>query len=241
MTLQLLVMAKTPVPGRVKTRLCPPATPESAARIAAAALADTLDAVAATPATRRVLVLAFPDGSDVDGDRIWRPEQRPDSVSVVLQRGDGLADRLANAYADTAHRDLPTLLVGMDTPQVTPVLLAAAADRLATVDAVLGLAADGGWWTLGLNDAAHAGALRGVPMSTPDTGRLTLAALEARGLRVAMLPVLRDVDTAADARAVAAACRTGRFHRAVTTLLDGAGTAEAYRNELAATGSGGLS
>jgi rSAM/selenodomain-associated transferase 1 len=244
MTLQLLVMAKVPVPGRVKTRLCPPATPESAARIAAAALADTLDAVAATPATRRVLVLSYPDGpagSDVDGDRIWRAEQRPGSVSVVLQRGDGLAERLANAYADTAHRDLPTLLVGMDTPQVTPALLSAAAERLATADAVLGMAADGGWWALGLRDVTHAEALRGVPMSTPDTGRLTRAALERRGLSVAPLPVLSDVDTAADAWEVGAACPAGRFRDAVTTLLPGSGADATYRNELTATGSGGLS
>jgi len=47
MRAQLLVLAKTPAPGRVKTRLCPPYTPEQAARIAAAALADTLDSVAA--------------------------------------------------------------------------------------------------------------------------------------------------------------------------------------------------
>ena len=242
MTLQLLVMAKVPVPGRVKTRLCPPATPESAARIAAAALADTLDAVAATPATRRVLVLSYPDGpvgSGVDGGPVWRADQRPEPVSVVLQRGDGLAERLANAYADTAHRDLPTLLVGMDTPQVTPALLSAAADRLATADAVLGMATDGGWWALGLRDVSHAEALRGVPMSTPDTGRLTREALERRGLSVAALPVLSDVDTAADAWEVAAACPAGRFRDAVTTLLPD--SAAAYRNELAATGSGGLS
>ena len=57
MSAQLLVLAKTPVPGRVKTRLCPPCTPEQAARVAAAALADTLAAVARTPAVRRCLVV----------------------------------------------------------------------------------------------------------------------------------------------------------------------------------------
>jgi rSAM/selenodomain-associated transferase 1 len=220
---QLLVMAKTPVPGRVKTRLCPPATPEAAARIAAAALTDTLAAVAATPAARRVLVLAR---SAVDG-AVWTVDRRPASVTVVPQRGDGLADRLANAYADTAVPDLPALLVGMDTPQVTPDLLAAAAARLTAaaepVDAVLGMAADGGWWALGLRDATQAAALRGVPTSTPDTGRLTLEALRRRGLRVAPLPVLRDVDTAADAWAVAAGCPGTRFATTVADLLPDAG------------------
>lgn len=216
---QLLVMAKTPVPGRVKTRLCPPATPQAAARIAAAALADTLDTVVATPVAGRVLVLADLGDSAVDGDHGWTPDRRPRSVGLVAQRGGGLADRLANAYADTARPGHAALLIGMDTPQVTPDLLATSADRLGSADAVLGMAADGGWWALGLNDLRHAEVLRGVPMSTPDTGRLTLAALERCGLRVAMLPVLRDVDTAADARAVAAGCPGGRFGRAVAELL----------------------
>jgi glycosyltransferase A (GT-A) superfamily protein (DUF2064 family) len=263
---QLLVMAKTPVPGRVKTRLCPPATPESAARIAAAALSDTLDTVAATPAAYHTLVLA--DLRDSDMDSVWAPDDRPAPVTLVPQRGDGLADRLANAYADTARParpnlpnqpNLPTLLIGMDTPQVTVELLAAATDHLTSapgpVDAVLGMAADGGWWALGLNDPRHAEALRGVPMSTPDTGQLTLAALERRGLRVVMLPVLRDVDTAADAWAVAAARPGGRFGRAVARLLPNnipdqipsagqagptAAVPRSFREELVATGAGGL-
>ena len=53
---QLLVLAKEPVAGRVKTRLCPPLTPEQSAQVAAAALADTLDAVRSTPVAARVLV-----------------------------------------------------------------------------------------------------------------------------------------------------------------------------------------
>ena len=66
----------------------------------------------------------------------------------------------------------------MDTPQVTPELLGALRPaRLTDADAVLGPAVDGGWWALGLRDRAHARVLASVPMSTPDTGRLTLAAL----------------------------------------------------------------
>jgi rSAM/selenodomain-associated transferase 1 len=206
-SVQWLVLAKTPVPGRVKTRLCPPCTPEQAARVAAAALADTLDAVGAAAAAERALV--------VDG-----PHPAPPGWRRVGQRGAGLAERLVHGYADTARPGRPSVLVGMDTPQLTPALLDAAAAALAGADAVLGPAADGGWWTLGLRRPAHAAALRGVPMSTPDTGRATLAALRARGLAVAVLPVLRDVDTAADAHAVAAQCPPGgRFPRAVTACV----------------------
>jgi rSAM/selenodomain-associated transferase 1 len=206
MMVQLLVLAKTPVPGRVKTRLCPPYTPEQAARIAAAALDDTVDTVSATPATGRVLV--------VDGDL-----PAPPGWNRVAQRGDGLGSRLANAYLDSAVPGLASLLIGMDTPQVSSELLGEAARGLTAdgVDAVLGLAADGGWWALGLRDPAHAEVLRTVPMSTADTGSLTLTALRERGLRVAALPVLTDVDTAADAHAVAALCPAGsRFTVLVT-------------------------
>ncbi|HYU03775.1 MAG TPA: DUF2064 domain-containing protein [Jatrophihabitantaceae bacterium] len=215
MTIHLLVMAKAPVAGRVKTRLCPPCTPEAAARIAAAALADTLDAAGSAPAVRRTLV--------VDGDYV-----PPDGWAILRQRGSGLAERLSHAFADTALPGVPALLIGMDTPQVTANHLAAAAALLAAgtrtgaaraqppVDAVLGLATDGGWWALGLRDPARAAVLREVPMSTPDTGARTLAALRGRGLRFGFLPELRDVDTIEDALAVAPLCATGsRFAAAV--------------------------
>ena len=66
-------------------------------------------------------------------------------------------------------------------------------------------ATDGGFWLLGLREPGHAEALRAVPMSVPDTGARTAAALRGRGLRLAYAPPLRDVDTAADAWAVARA------------------------------------
>ncbi|AGZ42968.1 TIGR04282 family arsenosugar biosynthesis glycosyltransferase [Actinoplanes friuliensis] len=193
MTVQVLVMAKTPVPGKVKTRLCPPCTPEQAAQVAAAALEDTMNAV---DAAYRCLV--------VEGDH-----PTPAGWNRMPQRGGTLGERLAHAYADTRIDGMASLLIGMDTPQVTAGLLDAAADELGRADAVLGLAEDGGWWALGLRDPSHGEVLRDVPMSTPDTGRLTLKALQGRGLRVSSLPVLRDVDTYADALEVAALCPAG--------------------------------
>jgi len=115
------------------------------------------------------------------------------------------------------------VLIGMDTPQVTAALLDAALASLAAPggpDAVLGPAADGGWWALGLREPEPADVLRTIPTSTSDTGAVTLDALRQRGLRVELLPTLRDVDTAADAFAAAAACPPGaRFPRAVATEL----------------------
>ncbi|MGW2832399.1 TIGR04282 family arsenosugar biosynthesis glycosyltransferase [Streptomyces sp. NPDC001286] len=187
----LLVIAKEPRPGRVKTRLTPPFTPQEAAGLAEAALADTLDVVARTPARRRVLVLEGAPGP-------WLPA----GFEVVRQCAGGLDERLAAAFA---HCDGPALLIGMDTPQVTPALLTV---DFAGCDAYFGPAADGGFWALGLA-APDPGLLRGVPMSTPLTGAAQRARLT--GLRVRDLPRLRDVDTAGDAELVAKAAPRGRF------------------------------
>ena len=189
----LLVIAKQPVPGRVKTRLVPPCTHEQAAALAEAALADTLRTVLTVPARRRVLVLDGEPGP-------WLPP----GFDIVPQCGGPLDERLAAAFAAVRG---PALLIGMDTPQVTPGLLAV---DWRAADAVFGPAADGGFWALGLREPDPA-LLRGVPMSTSATGAIQRARLVAAGLRVAELPQLRDVDTAADALAVARMAPRSRF------------------------------
>ena len=208
---QVLVIAKEPIPGRVKTRLTPPFTPANAAALATASLADTLAAVSATPVAQAVLAL---DGAPGD----WLPP----GFRVILQRGGGLDERLAAAFAD-AHATLPApmVLVGMDTPQVTPGLLADAARALASgeADAVFGPAADGGFWLLGLREV-DPGLILGVPMSRPDTGPRQLARLEQAGLRIQMLPELTDVDTVSEAERVAAVTPGSRFAACMAGLRD---------------------
>src|SRR3954453_11163757 len=82
----LIVIAKAPVPGRVKTRLCPPCTPVQAAALAEASLRDTLAAALRTRADRRVVVLEGAPGP-------WLPA----GFEVIPQRGTGLAERVASA------------------------------------------------------------------------------------------------------------------------------------------------
>ena len=170
-------MAKAPMPGRVKTRLCPPCTAEEAALVAEAALVDTLAAALASSADRVVLALDGRPGP-------WLPA----GVDVVSQRGSGFAERLAAAWGEIGG---PALQIGMDTPQVTPALLdlASAALDAPDTDAVLGPAEDGGWWTIGLRRADPA-VFVGVPMSRPDTGARQMARLRELGLRTATLPAL---------------------------------------------------
>jgi rSAM/selenodomain-associated transferase 1 len=214
----LLVVAKAPIPGLAKTRLAAALGDDTAADIAAAALLDTLDAVAASPATARVVALT----GDLDrarcADEILT---RLSGFTVIPQRGDSFAERLANAHLDAAH-GLPVVQIGMDTPQVSPELLTRCAQRLDGHDAVLGMAHDGGWWALGLRHAVSAECLRDVPMSVSDTGALTLEALRCRGLRVALTDELADVDTIDDISVVRDECPpTARFHRITATVAAG--------------------
>jgi uncharacterized protein len=209
---QLLVITKAPVPGRSKTRLSPPCTPDQAAAVAAAAVGDTLDVVRATPVQRRVVAL---DGEPLDLDL---------SGCVVVPQVDGdLGTRLAHAFADAMtppDGELPTLLIGMDTPQVTPELLTDALDRLVAAGpgtAVLGTAPDGGWWALGVHSPVATLVLPGVPMSRDDTAVLTRAALEEAGLTVLDLPQLTDIDHFPDAVSVAAECPPDSRTRRVVT------------------------
>lgn len=203
--LTVLVIAKEPVAGAVKTRLTPPFTPAQAARLAEAALTDTLELVSTLRVTRQIVVLSGSPGA-------WLP----DGFEVLPQTTGGLDARIAHAFAQCAG---PTLLLGMDTPQLrpehlTPVLTDTAWQE---VDAWYGPATDGGFWALGLA-TPRPDLVRGVPMSRRDTGALQRRRLVEAGLRVGDLPPLTDVDTATDAAQVAAACH-GTFAEAYEAAL----------------------
>jgi rSAM/selenodomain-associated transferase 1 len=210
---QVVVIAKEPVPGRVKTRLTPAFTPLEAAALAEASLTDTLDAVSRAPVARRVLALSGRPGR-------WLPP----GFDVIGQRGQGLDERIAWALSDArVTLPLPVVLIGMDTPQVTPELLAAAAEPLVsrTADATFGMAEDGGFWLLGLREV-DPDLILGVPMSRGDTGARQLARLEQAGLRVTMLPELTDVDTVREAQQIAALTPGSRFAACMARLREDA-------------------
>lgn len=199
-------MAKAPVPGRVKTRLGASIGMEAAARVAAAALLDTIVACRA----------AFDDChlalAGVLRDACQEEELRDHLAgwTVHPQVGHTFGQRLTRAHVDAAGPG-PTVQVGMDTPQVTVADLREVAAASGEGTAALGPAPDGGWWVLGLHDAAAAAGLAGVPMSRADTYLRTRDALAAAGQTVREVRVLRDVDTRADAEAVASELRGGRF------------------------------
>jgi glycosyltransferase A (GT-A) superfamily protein (DUF2064 family)/SAM-dependent methyltransferase len=208
----VIVLAKSPQPGRVKTRLQPTFSGAEAAALAAAAIRDTLDAVAAFAPRRTVVAW---DGPAVG----WLPS----GAVILAQRGDGLDQRLEHVFADVFALDTrapaggrPTLLVGMDTPQL------AAADLdvdWTGHDAVLGPSHDGGYWAIGFRSYAP-GAIVGVPMSTDRTGEIQHARLRALRLAVGLLPSRRDIDEPSDAAEVAGLAPEGRFGRLYRRLVD---------------------
>ena len=195
----LIIIAKECVPGRVKTRLHPPLSLEQAAALASASLADTFRAVSALDASRRILLFdgnLFPLGSE---------------PYDVIPQVSGNLDRRLGAIFDECEG--PTVLIGMDTPQLDAAMLAPLFDEWPVdVDAFLGFAVDGGYWTIAM--AKPDGSLiRGVPMSQDNTGQLQLERLAEAGLRVQMLPELLDVDTVDDARMVASLAPETEFAR----------------------------
>jgi glycosyltransferase A (GT-A) superfamily protein (DUF2064 family) len=213
--LHVIVMAKSPLPGRAKTRLCPPCTAEEAAEVATAALADTLDAVAACGAARKVLALDGEPGP-------WLPP----GFEVLPQRGTTLTHRLTNAWSDTGG---PGLQVGMDTPQVTAGELDALLARLdaGARPAVLGRALDGGWWVVGWRAADPRRVFAGIRTSAPTTGAAQEIRLLGLGFDLIRAEPKRDIDRIGDLLAVAGAfphLRTAAVARALAAGIPLAGS-----------------
>ena len=205
----LIVIAKTPEPGRVKTRLSPPLTRGQACDVAWACLTDTLEAAVRVPSQRHVLLLDGEPGP-------WVPA----GFEIMAQRGTGLAARLAAGFSDVADH---AVVVAMDTPHVTSDALACALAALHDGhDSVIGPATDGGYWLLGLRAGivgiAPTDVFSGIPMSTAATGAAQLERLRTLGLSTLVIDELRDVDTVDDVWAIAAEFPTTNLARLANQL-----------------------
>lgn len=186
MARRCLVFAKEPVPGAVKTRLCPPLSPEQAARFHAAVLDDLLERLGAAPGIDLCLLLWPPEAVE-RGRRRWR-------VDVQAQRGADLAERLDAALGEHA----PAVLVGSDLPLLDAEHVFEGHARLARgADLVLAPDGGGGFGLVGLARPCP-GLFASVPMSAPNTFEATLGRARAHALRFELLPALPDVDTHAD-------------------------------------------
>jgi rSAM/selenodomain-associated transferase 1 len=207
----LVVFAKEPVPGRVKTRLCPPFTPDEAARFYAALLEDVLEAsLAACQRLGLEAVLAL---------------DPPEAIARVAavgfrcepQRGADLGVRMEHAAArEWACGAGPVLLRGSDSPTLGLATLEAALEALARSDLVICPDRDGGYNLVGL--ARPAPGLFSHPMSTASVLDDTLARARGLGLAAHVLPAGFDLDTAHDLALLAEARGQGEASVCPRTL-----------------------
>lgn len=182
--LTLAVFAKSPVPGQVKTRLCPPLTDEQAARLCAAFVRDTV---------RKAQALA-PVSLFHAGDRSCLQETLR-GLPPVAWRPQGAGDlgaRLARVPA-------PCLIVGTDSPRLPSVILRQALVALPDHDVILGPADDGGYYLIALR-APQPALFDGIAWSTSEVLAQTWTRASELGLTVALLPPFYDIDTPADLR-----------------------------------------
>jgi rSAM/selenodomain-associated transferase 1 len=189
----LALLAKEPSPGRVKTRLCPPLSPDEAARLGSCLLEDAAEELASLRGVLRLLFLDPPESvARVAGGPFAGFERLP-------QRGGDLGERMLRAASLCFRRGARrAVLVGADCPGLTTGRVRQAFRELRSgAAAVLGPSADGGYYLLGLT-FPDARLFEGIPWSTDAVLRETAARCRAAGAPFSCLRRERDVDTFGD-------------------------------------------
>jgi len=189
----LVVFARWPEPGQVKTRLSPALPPELAAAFYEAMVRDTIETGRLASVDRRYLYwLGAPP------DRPWSRAAREAGYRETLQRGSDLGTRLEAAFEELlSGPGEHVVVVGTDAPELSPALIAAAFARLASHDLVLGPTLDGGYYLVGLGRRAPE-IFHGIPWGTDQVLARTLERAGGAGLTTALLDPLSDVDVPAD-------------------------------------------
>ncbi|HAZ07814.1 MAG TPA: glycosyltransferase [Elusimicrobia bacterium] len=195
---KIMVFVKAPIPGRVKTRLSPPLSPTQAATLYIAFVKDTLEA--ARDAANSSVDIFYDPSADFP-DLRWI-ESAP-LLPFFPQKGGDLGMRLDHACNETLSRGAgKAVAIGSDTPHIEPAVIERAFSSLDRADMILGPAADGGYYLIGLKEP-HDFLFQGISWSTVNVLRQTLERAKQRGLKVVMLPTLFDVDTISDLRELA--------------------------------------
>lgn len=190
----LVIMARAPVPGQVKTRLGPHLTPVQSAELYSAFLQDTVELVASLSTYTPFLAFTPPEA-----ETFFR-QSVPPSVSL-LRQGDGdLGQKLYGVFLELDQRGYsPIVVVGSDHPTMQPGHLEAAMERLRHCQVCLGPSHDGGYYLIGAR-AVHRCLFEDIPWSTPQVLQSTIARAKAAGLSLGLLDICPDVDTIGDLR-----------------------------------------
>jgi len=188
----VVIMAKLPVPGTTKTRLCPPLTPDQAAELSEALLKDTVRLVSSVRGIE--MAVAVSPTSAVDQMR----QLLPGCARIFAVEGASIGDCLSSAmdrlFSEGFYR---VAALNADSPTLPAAYLEQAAKLLESHDVVLGPAEDGGYYLIGLR-RPQPRLFEGIAWSTDQVASQTLARAAALGLTVARLPGWYDVDTPAE-------------------------------------------
>jgi uncharacterized protein len=196
---RLLIFARYPSPGRVKTRLVPPLDHAAATALYRAFLLDSIERWSVAGAYETVVCVA--DARDVDPmRRLIADELAPIAphIAVRAQEGDDLGTRLLRAFEEALVDGCDRVCaIGSDHPTLPVPMLQSAFDRTNGEDVVVGPTDDGGYWLIGMQ-RAHAELLEGMPYSTAELCDATRARAGALGLSLRELGRWYDVDGVAD-------------------------------------------
>ena len=191
---RIIIFAKAPQPGMVKTRLIPALGAERAAGLARRMLETTLrDAVGAHvgPVELRV--------APAISDPAWHGIRIPGGVEIRAQGEGDLGARLARATQSGLELDATVMLIGCDCPQLDSIALQQAAHALLRVDAVMHPTADGGYALLGLR-RFHPWLFSDIPWSTSTVAHRTIQQLDSLQWSLHVAATLNDIDEPADLR-----------------------------------------
>lgn len=185
------MVGKAPVPGQAKTRLVATLSARAAADLYRAFLLDTLD-LALSQGWERVSLVHPAGAALLLGDLV------PAEVVLHQQPGAGLGDALSDAFASHLGAGFDkVVLLGSDSPGLSPDVLESASDALDTDDVCIGPSLDGGYYLLGMT-APHPELFESIEWSTDRVCAQTLERARRSQLSVHLLPTWYDVDTPAD-------------------------------------------
>jgi uncharacterized protein len=196
MTTLLIIFAKEPRPGQVKTRLSPPLSTEAAAQLYHCFILDILDEMARVPEVRLAVAFSPPTA------QVFFARLTPPGTTLFPQEGADLGERMACAFARNFAAGFgPILLRGSDVPDLPAAVVSEAAAVLTAGQAqvVLGPATDGGYHLVGLTEPQPA-LFQGPAWSSSTVLMDTLRLARQLGLRVHLLPPWPDIDTGDDLR-----------------------------------------
>lgn len=202
----LIIFAKAPEPGRVKTRLCPPLTSDEAATLHGSFVLDTLERTKAAIAKERLAVdryiACLPSASLV----FFKILEERHGVRLLNQVGDDLGQRMHHAFTDLFGRGYrQVFIVGTDVPTLPLSVYHQALSLIASHDLVLGPASDGGYYLIGLKRPVPE-LFTDVPWSTANVFAATCRNASALGLTVGLLKEWRDIDVPEDLGALIHDC-----------------------------------